>query len=193
MQYKVIPRDWQETIKQYLDEDHPIITNNQYYIDYSDLPKLIQELKSDLQNVMLIYICAVDYPERKDRFELIYQILSLSLNIRITLKCRLKEGIMMQSITDIFPNSGWYEREIWDMYGILFQGNPDMRRILTDYGFVGHPMRKDFPLTGYTEIVYNRNKHNVEYGNIELEQDFRDFSNISNWNILYGDEKTNRD
>ena len=185
MIYKVKTRDLQEIINKYSNKNYTSLPENQYYVDHSVLPQLMQELK--LKDVMLTYICAVDYPEREDRFELIYQVMSLTLNLRITFKVPLKEGIIMQSITDIFPNSGWYEREIWDMYGILFQGNNDMRRILTDYGFVGHPMRKDFPLTGYKEIVYNKAKYTVEYANIKLQQDFRNFS----WNILYGDEKAN--
>lgn len=190
---EVNTRDWKQIIEGYVNNNHPALSDNQYYIDPSILHKLMKELKLALPDIMLTYICGVDYPEREKRFELVYQILSLSLNLRITLKIPLKEGNIMQSVVDIFSNSEWYEREIWDMYGILFEGNPDMRRILTDYGFIGHPMKKDFPLTGYIEVSYNRLKGNVEYANVELQQDFRDLNNMSNWNILHGDEKANRD
>jgi NADH-quinone oxidoreductase subunit C len=182
-----------EIIDKYVSIGHTGLSENQYYIDLSVLHQLMQQLKCTLPDLMLTYICGVDYPAKDNRFEVIYQLLSLTLNMRLTFKVILLEGEIMDSIVDIFPNSGWYEREIWDMYGVLFQGNPDMRRILTDYGFVGHPMKKDFPLTGYIEVSYNRLKGNVEYTNIELQQDFRNFSNISNWNILHGDEKANRD
>ena len=107
--------------------------------------------------------------------------MSLTLNLRITFKVPLKEGIIMQSITDILPNSGWYEREIWDMYGILFQGNNDMRRILTDYGFVGRPMRKDFPLSGYVEVRYDQIKKRIVVEPVELAQEFRAFSYETPW------------
>ena len=167
------------------------IYKDQYYIKSDLLPSLMKQLKSEIPDVMLTYICAVDLLGHKDRFELIYQILSISLNIRINFKVLLNENDIMQSIGNIFSNSTWYEREIWDMYGILFAGNRDLRRILTDYGFVGHPMRKDFPLTGYIEIDYNKTKGNVEYAPLKLKQDFRDFDSISGWNILHGDEKAN--
>lgn len=166
-------------------------SNDLYYIDAGILHKLMKQLKSEIPDVMLVYICAVDLLGSKYRFELIYQILSISLNIRVSFKVQLNENDIMQSISDIFSNSTWYEREIWDMYGILFAGNRDMRRLLTDYGFIGHPMRKDFPLTGYIEIDYNISKSNIEYTPLNLNQNFRDFDSISGWNILHGDEKAN--
>ena len=172
---------------------HIKISEDKYYIDSDVLHKLMKGLKAEIPDVMLVYICAVELLGTKNRFELIYQVLSISLNERISLKVQLNEHDIMQSISDIFSNSAWYEREIWDMYGILFRGNRDMRRLLTDYGFVGHPMRKDFPLTGYIEIDYNASKSNVEYAPLKLKQDFRNFDAISGWNILHGDEKAIRE
>ena len=164
-----------------------------YLIDREDFYPLISQLKNEISDLMLIYICAVDYPEMSKRFQVIYHFLNLASNERVMLKVELEEGCIMQSISDIYPNSGWYEREIWDMYGMLFAGNNDMRRLLTDYGFVGHPMRKDFPLTGYIEIGYNELKGSVEYSTVVLQQDFRNFDAVSGWNILHGDEKANRE
>jgi NADH-quinone oxidoreductase subunit C len=160
-----------------------------YKVDNKDLYKIISKLKSNVPQLQLICISAVDYPGRKERFEIIYHLLSLELNMRITIKTTIEEKGIIQSIGSIYKNSTWYEREAWDMYGILFEGNEDMRRILTDYGFVGHPMRKDFPLTGYVEVDYNHLRGEVEYSTIKLQQDFRDFDSISYWNILHGDEK----
>ncbi len=168
------------------------VSEDKYYIDSNVLHKLMKGLKSEIPDAMLIYICAVDILRSEKRFELTYQVLSISLNERISFKVQLNEDDIMESISDIFSNSTWYEREIWDMYGILFRGNRDMRRLLTDYGFVGHPMRKDFPLTGYVEIDYNLSKGNVEYAPLQLKQDFRDFDVMSGWNILHGDEKAIR-
>lgn len=160
-----------------------------YEIRDKELHSICDNLKRNIPNLMLVYICAIDHPSKDKRFEIVYHLLSLTWNVRITLKVRLDQDSIMQSISDIYVNSAWYEREVWDMYGILFQGNLDMRRILTDYGFVGHPMRKDFPLTGYVEVDYNNLKGRVEYSNLKLQQDFRNFDAISYWNALHGDEK----
>ncbi len=138
-------------------------------------------------DAMLISISCVDYPAREKRFELLYNFLSLKSNLRIIAKLMVAEDETIQTLSHVFPNSIWYEREIWDMYGVLFEGNCDMRRILTDYGFIGHPMRKDFPLTGHVEVQYDGK--NVVYSPNKLEQDFRLLDNNSNWNKLHGDEK----
>lgn len=142
----------------------------------------------------LISICAVDYPGNIKRFEVVYNLLSLTCNVRLLLKVQVKENEIIHSISSIFSNANWYEREVWDMYGIMFSEHPDLRRILTDYGFVGHPMRKDFPLSGYTEVAYNSESATVQYQNVSLDQDFRAFNYQSDWHgsentILPGDEK----
>lgn len=143
----------------------------------------------------LVDICGADYPDRvQDRFDVVYQLLSLSQNQRIRVKIRTDENHVVPSATGVFSSAGWYERETWDMYGIYFSGNPDLRRILTDYGFDGHPMRKDFPLTGYVELRYDEEQRRVVYEPVKLIQDFRSFDNLSPWEgmtdiQLPGDEK----
>jgi NADH-quinone oxidoreductase subunit C len=180
-----------ELVEKFIPKECRISTDDLLYKIYSkDLYSIISNLKSNIPQLLLVYICTADYPEKKERFEVIYHLLSLTLNVRITIKTTIGNEEIMQSISSIYKNSTWYEREIWDMYGIPFKGNEDMRRILTDYGFVGHPMRKDFPLTGYTEIEYNHLRCQVEYSNIKLQQDFRNFDSISYLNILHGDEKS---
>lgn len=143
----------------------------------------------------LISICCLDYPHKEKRFELIYNILILGINARLILKTRLKENAIAPSITEFFPNAGWYEREIWDFSGVLFSGNDDMRRIITDYGFVGHPMRKDFPLTGHLEVSYDETLQKVHYSPVSLQKDFPNFAFHSQWNdddVLPGDEKVSK-
>lgn len=151
----------------------------------------VENLKADamFSDITLISICCVDYPGREKRFELLYNFLSLKNNLRIIAKLMIAEHELVQTISAYFLNSIWYEREIWDMYGVLFESNYDMRRILTDYGFVGHPMRKDFPVTGYMEVHYNGERNNVLYSTAKLEQDFRLLDNNSDWGKLFGDEK----
>ena len=145
----------------------------------------------DYQQMM--EIAGVDYPGRPERFEVCYHLLSLTRNHRIRLKVTTDEETPVPSITDIWPNAGWLEREVFDMYGVLFDGNKDLRRILTDYGFRGHPQRKDFPLTGYVELRYSEEEKRVVYEPVELAQDFRTFDFMSPWEgaeyILPGDEK----
>ncbi|MGN7619101.1 MAG: NADH-quinone oxidoreductase subunit C [Ehrlichia sp.] len=129
----------------------------------------------------LIDIFAIDYPSRPARFEVVYLLLSITNNIRICCKVQLQENENIESITSIFSSAGWLEREVFDMYGIVFNNNHDLRRILTDYGFSGHPMLKDFPLTGYKEVRYNTSKKEVAYEPVNLQQDFRYFDFLSPW------------
>ncbi len=141
----------------------------------------------------LIDIAGVDYPGREERFELVYILLSLTKNHRIMVKCSAAEDVAVPTVTTLWPNAGWLEREVFDMFGVPFDGNTDMRRILTDYGFEGHPFRKDFPLTGYHEVRYSEEAKRVIYEPVELAQDFRNFEFTSPWEgadyPLPGDEK----
>jgi len=141
----------------------------------------------------LIDICSVDYPERARRFEVVYHLLSPRRNRRIRVKCDTDEATPVPSVVELFPAANWYEREAYDMYGILFSGHPDLRRILTDYGFQGHPLRKDFPLTGYVEVRYDDEQKRVVYEPVKLTQEFRSFDFESPWEgtdyVLPGDEK----
>ena len=129
----------------------------------------------------LIDITAVDYPAKEKRFILVYHYLSMQQNIRIRIKSSIKEGQIVPSITKIFPAANWFEREVFDMYGILFSNHPDMRRILTDYGFQGHPLRKDFPTTGYLELRYDQERKKVVYEPVKLTQEYRRFDFMSPW------------
>ncbi|HAQ33799.1 MAG: NADH-quinone oxidoreductase subunit C [Maricaulis sp.] len=142
----------------------------------------------------LIDICGVDYPARTERFEVVYHLLSMHLNQRIRVKLSTDEDTPVDSVVELFPVAGWFEREAFDMYGITFDGNPDLRRLLTDYGFEGHPLRKDFPLSGYVEVRWDEEQKRVVYEPVELVQDYRDFDFMSPWEgakyILPGDEKS---
>ena len=141
----------------------------------------------------LIDICGVDYPGRERRFEVVYHLLSLRQNQRIRVKLSTDESTPVPSVTGVFSAAGWWEREAWDLYGILFSGHPDLRRILTDYGFEGHPLRKDFPLTGHVEVRYDDEQKRVVYEPVKLTQEFRSFDFLSPWEgmprVLPGDEK----
>ena len=141
----------------------------------------------------LMEIAGVDYPSRAERFEVVYMLLSLTTNNRIMVKCSASEDTPVPTATTLWPNAGWLEREVFDMYGVLFAGNTDLRRILTDYGFEGRPLRKDFPLTGYKEIRYDDEKKRVVYEPVKLTQEFRSFDFLSPWEgvqtLLPGDEK----
>ncbi len=141
----------------------------------------------------LIDLCGVDYPEREERFEVVYNLLSVAQNQRIRVKVSTDEATPVPSVTGVFSTAGWFEREAWDMYGIFFADNPDLRRLLTDYGFEGHPLRKDFPLTGYVEVRYDEEQKRVVYEPVKLTQDFRSFDFMSPWEgmtpMLPGDEK----
>jgi NADH-quinone oxidoreductase subunit C len=142
----------------------------------------------------LIDVCGVDYPDRPQRFEVVYALLSVSLNRRLRVKVATDEDTPVPSAVPVYPSANWFERETWDMYGIFFSEHPDLRRILTDYGFDGHPMRKDFPLTGYVELRYDPDQRRVVYEPVKLTQDFRTFDFTSPWEAiteiqLPGDEK----
>lgn len=147
----------------------------------------------DFECKMLIDICGVDYPQRAERFDVVYHVLSLSQNARLRVKVTTDEATPVPSVTGVFSASGWFERECWDLYGVSFSGHADLRRILTDYGFDGHPLRKDFPLTGYTEVRYDETQKRVVYEPVQLPQDFRNFDFLSPWegmmDVLPGDEK----
>jgi NADH-quinone oxidoreductase subunit C len=130
---------------------------------------------------ILIDICGVDYPNRERRFDVVYHLLSVAQNARIRVKVETDETMPIPSSVSVYPAANWFEREAFDLYGILFSGHPDLRRILTDYGFSGHPMRKDFPLTGYVEVRYDDEQKRVVYEPVKLVQEFRDFDFLSPW------------
>jgi NADH-quinone oxidoreductase subunit C len=157
--------------------------------------RVLTELRDDSHCLfeVLIDICGVDYPERENRFDVVYHLLSPRLNQRIRVKCETDEETPVPSVVAVFPAANWFEREAYDMYGILFSGHPDLRRILTDYGFQGYPLRKDFPLTGYVEVRYDDAQKRVVYEPVKLTQEFRSFDFMSPWEgtdyVLPGDEK----
>ena len=142
---------------------------------------------------LLIDLCGVDFPAREKRFDVVYHLLSLSKNRRVRIKLQTDEQTAVPSIVAVFVTANWYERETFDMYGVVFAGHPDLRRLLTDYGFTGYPLRKDFPLTGYVEVRYDDEQKRVVYQPVKLTQEFRDFDFMSPWEgapfILPGDEK----
>jgi NADH-quinone oxidoreductase subunit C len=150
-------------------------------------------LRDSFEYQQLMEIAGVDYPSRPERFEVVYHFLSVTKNHRIRVRVSTDEDLPVPSITSIFPVAGWLEREVFDLYGVVFDGNEDLRRILTDYGFRGHPFRKDFPLTGYVELRYSEEQKRVVYEPVRLPQDFRAFDFLSPWEgaqyILPGDEK----
>jgi NADH-quinone oxidoreductase subunit C len=158
------------------------------------LPALMRALRDDpacsFEQVM--DICGVDWPERAERFDVVYNLLSVGLNHRLRVIVTTDETHAVPSVRAIWPAATWWEREAWDLYGIVFSGQPDLRRILTDYGFEGHPLRKDFPLTGYVEVRYDEDRKQVVYEPVRLTQDFRNFDFLSPWEAitsLPGDEK----
>jgi len=142
---------------------------------------------------LLVDVCGVDYPQRESRFEVVYNLLSVTQNQRVRVKLSTDETTPVPSVTGVFSTAGWFERETWDLFGIFFSDHPDLRRILTDYGFEGHPMRKDFPLTGYVEVRYDEEQKRVVYEPVKLNQAFRRFDFLSPWEgmtrLLPGDEK----
>ena len=161
------------------------------------LPGLLRFLRDDAgcRFKMLVDITAVDYPERAARFDVVYNLLSLHNNLRVRVIVEVDEETPVPSAVPLYSAAGWFEREVWDMFGIAFTGHPDLRRMLTDYGFEGHPLRKDFPLTGYVEVRYDEGQKQVVYEPVNLTQDFRSFDFMSPWEgaryILPGDEKAN--
>src|SRR5688572_22960530 len=152
-------------------------------------------LRDEHDYQQLMEIAGVDYPSRDERFEVVYMLLSLTKNHRILVKVRAAEDTPVPTVTTLWPVAGWLEREVYDLYGVIFAGNPDLRRILTDYGFEGHPFRKDFPLTGYVEVRYDETQKRVIYEPVKLTQEFRKFDFESPWEgmlqprRLPGDEK----
>jgi NADH-quinone oxidoreductase subunit C len=154
---------------------------------------VMMQLRDTLDYQQLMEMAGVDWPDRDPRFEVVYCLLSLTKNHRIRVHVAANEDTPVPSITGIWPVAGWLEREVFDMYGVLFEGNTDLRRILTDYGFTGHPQRKDFPLSGYQELRYSEEEKRVKYEPVQLAQDFRSFDFMSPWEgadyILPGDEK----
>jgi NADH-quinone oxidoreductase subunit C len=157
-----------------------------------DAVKLLHD-DAGTQFISFVDLCGVDYPERDERFEVVYHLLSPTKNTRIRLKLRTDDETPVPSITPVFPGADWFEREAYDFYGILFSGHPDLRRILTDYGFDGYPLRKDFPTTGYVEVRYDEERKRVVYEPVKLAQEFRQFDYLSPWEgtdyVLPGDEK----
>jgi len=173
------------------------IVNGELNIDArrAEIVKVISFLRDDpiCKFSSLIDICGVDYPSRERRFDVVYHMLSMAHNTRIRIKVTTDETVPVHSITSLFPNADWYEREAFDMYGILFDGHPDLRRILTDYGFEGYPLRKDFPLSGFVEVRYDEERKAVVYEPVNLPQEYRSFDFMSPWEgakyVLPGDEK----
>ena len=153
----------------------------------------LRKLRDAHEYQQLVEIAGADYPARAERFEVVYMLLSLTKNSRIMVKCSAAEDTPVPTVTTLWPVAGWLEREVYDMFGVVFAGNPDLRRILTDYGFEGHPFRKDFPLTGYQELHYSEDQKRVVYAPVELPQDLRQFDFMSPWEgaqyVLPGDEK----
>lgn len=160
-----------------------------------DIVKAMTTLRDDpaFRFEVLIDICGVDYPARPERFDVVYHLLSPRRNLRLRVKVTTDEDHPVPSLVDVFPAANWFEREAYDMYGILFSGHPDLRRLLTDYGFEGYPLRKDFPLTGYVEVRYDDAQKRVVYEPVRLNQEFRSFDFESPWEgtnyVLPGDEK----
>jgi NADH-quinone oxidoreductase subunit C len=157
---------------------------------------VLKALKDRFGFHQLLDLCGVDFPDRIERFEVVYHLLSMTRNARVRVKLTTDEVQPVPSAVGIFPNSDWFEREAFDMYGMLFEGHPDLRRLLTDYGFQGHPLRKDFPMTGYVEVRYDEEQKRVVYEPVKLTQEFRNFDFLSPWEgaeypatILAGDEK----
>ncbi|CAM3625311.1 NADH-quinone oxidoreductase subunit C [Litorimonas haliclonae] len=161
----------------------------------AEIVKVITFLRDDpiCKFTSLIDICGVDYPARERRFDVVYHMMSMAHNTRIRIKVTTDEEIPVHSVAEVFPNANWYEREAFDMYGIVFDEHPDMRRLLTDYGFEGYPLRKDFPLSGFVEVRYDEERKSVVYEPVNLPQEYRSFDFMSPWEgakyILPGDEK----
>ncbi len=165
----------------------------------ASLIRTLTVLRDDVnfQFKQLMDVCSVDHPDRDPRFDVVYNLLSLSQNVRVRIKVPVAEGAAVPSATAVFNSANWWEREVWDLMGIYFSGHPDLRRIMSDYGFEGHPLRKDFPLTGYTEVRYDDDLKRVVYEPIKLQQEFRSFDFLSPWEgapaVLPGDEKASED
>ena len=167
-------------------------------VERDQIANVLRYLRDDPRCLFtcLIDICGVDYPGRDKRFDVVYHLLSLQLNHRIRLKVRTDEFTPVPTALGVFPAANWFEREAFDLYGILFSGHPDLRRLLTDYGFQGHPLRKDFPLTGFVEVRYSEEHKRVVYEPVKLPQEYRNFDFLSPWEgaeyALPGDEKASK-
>jgi NADH-quinone oxidoreductase subunit C len=161
----------------------------------ADIVRVVSFLRDDprCEFRSIIDVTAVDWPSRENRFDVVYHFLSPTKNARVRVKIEVDESTAVSSIIDVFPGANWFEREVYDLYGVLFTGHPDMRRLLTDYGFEGHPLRKDFPLTGFVEVRYDDELKRVVYDRVKLAQEFRNFDFLSPWEgtdyVLPGDEK----
>lgn len=197
-----------EDLAEYIEEKLEAVTSHEFLggelilqVKCEEIKRVLNFLRDDKECYcqLLMDITGVDYPDRlKARFEVVYSLLSLRHNHRIRVKVNANEDTLVPSVIDVYKSAGWFEREVWDMYGVMFDGNPDLRRILTDYGFEGHPQRKDFPLTGYVELRYDEELKRVVYEPVKLTQDFRSFDYLSPWEgltdvqrgqLLPGDEK----
>ena len=166
-----------------------------FNVTRESIVKVLTFLRDDVncQFKMLMELCGVDYPEREDRFDIVYCLLSLTLNQRVRIKIQTNTRSAVPSVASVYSAANWWEREAWDLFGIYFSDHPDLRRILSDYGFEGHPLRKDFPLTGYVALRYDDEQKRVVYEPVKLSQEFRNFDFLSPWEgvqeILPGDEK----
>lgn len=162
-------------------------------VQRGQIESALRSLRDNHEYQQLMEIAGADYPDRAERFDVVYMLLSLTRNHRVMVKVTAAENTPVPTVTTLWPVAGWLEREVYDMYGVIFVGNPDLRRILTDYGFEGHPFRKDFPLTGYQELRYSVEEGRVVYEPVQLAQDLRQFDFMSPWEgadyVLPGDEK----
>ncbi len=161
----------------------------------ADAHALFARLRDDFAFAQMMDICGVDFPGRPERFEVVYNLLSVTRNARLRVAVAVAEGGAVASVSTLWPSAVWWEREVWDLYGVKFEGLADHRRILTDYGFEGHPLRKDFPLTGHVEVHYDDERKAVVYDKVKLTQEFRNFDFLSPWEgmtALPGDEKASR-
>ena len=173
------------------------VANNELFVEVraDAIEQVLMFLREDssCKFQVLCDVCGVDYPERSERFDVVYNLLSLKHNQRITVKVKTDERTPVPSVVPLYPTANWFEREAWDMYGIMFSGHPDLRRMLTDYGFEGHPLRKEFPLSGHVELRYSEDEKRVVYEPVSLVQEFRKFDFQSPWEgtdyVLPGDEK----
>lgn len=183
-----------ETISVWLIEAYEAHGEVIFRVQRDAIPRVLAILRDDHAYQQLMEIAGVDYPSRPERFEVVYMLQSLTKNHRVMVKCSASEDTPVPTVTTLWPNAGWLEREVFDMFGVTFAGNPDLRRILTDYGFEGHPFRKDFPMTGYTELRYSEEEKRVVYEPVVLPQEMRTFDFLSPWEgadyVLPGDEKS---
>ena len=183
------------SLNSHVDAIKSVVKNDAIYIS-CDKDNFFETLclvhqDNNINCTQLIDIIGVDYPHKTERFQVIYSLLSLEHNIRVFITVNIKQGDSLPSITSIIPNANWLEREVWDMFGITFDNHPNMRRILTDYGFTGHPLRKDFPLSGHVETYYDEDDKAVKYRPVDLEQEYRDFKANYTWEHSYYDKIIN--